>query len=75
MSKTLVHALVGISLAMAIAICAFMVLDCAADPYLNATAACVKNASSRAGADACRAKLQDAGPEVSRATEAVSHGG
>jgi hypothetical protein len=34
---------------------------CAGDPYLRATIDCVGNAATRAQADACRAKLQDAG--------------
>ena len=40
---------------------------CASDPYLQSTLDCVAKASSRAQADACRAALQDAGPDVADA--------
>ena len=49
MSRTVFHALVGLCL-----------FACAADPYLAASVACVNAATTRAQADACRAKLQDA---------------
>jgi hypothetical protein len=40
---------------------AITLASCASDPYLAATIKCVDQATTRAEADACRAKLIDAG--------------
>lgn len=48
---------------------------CASDPYLKSTVACVEGASSRAAADACRAKLQDGGPDAHASHSAANDGG
>ena len=50
-----------------------LLLSACADPYLNATVKCVENAPTREAADACRAKLHDAGAPAQKG-DGGSHG-
>ena len=51
-----------------------LVASCAADPYRSSLIRCVENSTTRSQADACRARLVEAGVLTVTADAGVPHG-